>query len=350
MQAKNPGPLSREQAVNGLVVDFHAHVVEREVFERSWMHNVASSFGANGPAKPGSRQDQLHQKLLDPTVHLEDMDRLGVDVSVLSHSTIVAGGQWADANTDLELNQRANDHIAELVRAHPDRFVGSFSLPLQDLGLSLGEFERCVEELGLGVVNLPAAARGVYLGHPRFFPFWEMVAGRRLVAFIHPDGVTDPWFQEYSLWNSVGQPVEEAKVMSSLIYEGVFDHWPDVRIVMAHGGGYLPHYCGRHDRNFTNRPETARNISAKPSEYLARFYYDTCVYVPHVLDELVDLVGPGRIVIGSDWPMGGIDPVAFIDQARNVGAEEAAQVKGGNAATLLEEAGVLPAPRRAATP
>ncbi|MGB9113131.1 MAG: amidohydrolase family protein [Acidimicrobiales bacterium] len=335
--------------MNSLVVDFHAHVSEHEVFERSWMHNVASGFGAKGPAKPGSRQDRLNHALLDPGLHLEDMDRFGIDVAVLSLSKVVSGGQWAEPNTDLELNRRANDHIAELVRAHPDRFVGSFSLPLQDVGLSLTELERCVDELGLRVVNLPAAARGVYLGSPDYFPFWELVAGRHLVAFIHPDGVDDPWFQEYALWNSVGQPIEEAKVMSSLIYEGVFDRWSDLRIVMAHGGGYLPHYYGRHDRNFANRPETARNIAGKPSEYLVRFYYDTCVYVPHVLEELVDLVGAERIVIGSDWPMGGIDPVAFVDGVRNVGAAEAALIRGGNAAALLEEAGVLPAARESFT-
>jgi len=329
-----------------LVVDFHAHVLEREVLERSWMHNVASGFGTNGPAKPGSRQDGLQRKQLDPAAHLEDMDRYGIDVSVLSLSTVISGGQWADPETDLDLNRRSNDHIAELVRAHPARFVGSFSVPLQDVDLSLRELDRCVDELGLRIVNLPAAARGMYLGNPRFFPLWEQVAGRRLVVFVHPDGVTDRWYQEYSLWNSVGQPIEETKVMSSIIYEGVFDRWPSVRIVMAHGGGYLPHYYGRHDRNVGNRPETARNITGKPSDYLRRFYYDTCVYVPHVLEELVDLVGAERIMVGSDWPMGGIDPLAFVDQARNVGSAESGLIKGGTAAALLQDAGALPTPEQ----
>jgi len=336
--------------VAALVVDFHAHVLEREGLDRSWMHNVASGFGANGPAKPGSRQEGLHRRLLDPAGHLDDMDRLGIDVSVLSLSTVISGGQWAEPDVDLELNRRANDHIVELVRAHPDRFVGSFSLPLQDLALSLEELERCVVELGLRIVNLPAAARGVYLGDPRFFPLWEAVSERGLISFVHPDGVTDPWYQEYSLWNSVGQAVEETKVMSSLIYQGVFERWPSVRIVMGHGGGYLPHYYGRHDRNVANRPETARNITGKPSDYLGRFYYDTCVYVPHVLEELVDLVGADHIVLGSDWPMGGIDPVEFVDRARNVGAAESALIKGGSAAALLEEADILPAAREPGTP
>jgi aminocarboxymuconate-semialdehyde decarboxylase len=336
--------------MDSLVVDFHVHVLEQEVFERSWMHNVASGFGAKGPAQPGSRQDGLHRALLDPARLVEDMDRLGIDVSVLSLTTVVSGAQWADAQTDLELNRRANNHIARLVREQPQRFVGSASLPLQDIELSLQELERCVDDLGLRLLNLPAAVNGVYLGNPRFFPLWSAVAERRLIAFVHPHGVSDPWFQEYSLWNSVGQSVEETKAMSSLIYEGVFDRWPDVRIVMAHGGGYLPHYYGRHDRNFTNRPETARNISAKPSEYLGRFYYDTCVYVPHVLEELIDLVGADHLVLGSDWPMGGIDPVEFVEQAANVGEAEARLIKGESAAALLAEADVLPAAAGEAVP
>jgi aminocarboxymuconate-semialdehyde decarboxylase len=160
---------------------------------------------------------------------------------------------------------------------------------------------------------------------------------------VHPDGVTDPWFQEYSLWNSVGQLIEETKAMSSLIYEGVLDRWPELGIVMAHGGGYLPHYYARHDRNVANRPHTARNIARLPSDYLRSFHYDTCVCVPHVLEDLVDLVGAEHIVMGSDYPMGEADPVAFVARARNVGAVEAATITSGAAARLLARAGALPA-------
>ena len=299
------------------------------------MHNVASGFGANGPAKPGSRQDELQpaRSSTRPSTSTT-WTASGSTSPVLSLSTVVSGAQWADANDRPRAQPAAANGPHRRARSSSCRASSvAFRSQLQDVALSVTELERCVEELGLGVVNLPAAARGVYLGNPRYFPLWELVAGRRLIAYVHPDGVTDPWFQEYSLWNSVGQPLEEAKVMSSLIYEGVFDRWPDLRIVMAHGGGYLPHYYGRHDRNMANRPETARNITGKPSDYLARFYYDTCVYVPHILEELVDLVGAGQIVLGSDWPMGGIDPVAFVDGVRNVGAAEAAMIKGGNAAS-----------------
>jgi aminocarboxymuconate-semialdehyde decarboxylase len=323
-------------------VDFHAHVLDADGFARAWRHNVASGFGANGPPPPGGRADRLHRKMLDPTAAIADMDAAGIDIAIISLSTVIAGGQWAAPDEDLDLNRRANDRIAALVRAHPQRFVGSFSLPLQDIGRAMDELERCVDELGLRVANVPAAARGTYLGHPRFAPFWEAMAQRRMVTFIHPDGVTDPWFQEYSLWNSVGQPIEETKAMSSIIYEGVLERWPDLRIVMAHGGGYLPHYYGRHDRNVANRPETARNLRRLPSDYLQLFYYDTCVYVPHVLEQLVDLVGPGQIVMGSDYPMGEADPRGFVARAGNVGAAEAHLITGATATSLLSDAGARP--------
>jgi aminocarboxymuconate-semialdehyde decarboxylase len=324
-----------------LVIDFHAHFLEREVYERAWMHNVASGFGADGPPAPGSRAERVHKTMFDPEGSLANMDRLGVDISVLSLSTVIAGGQWAEPDLDLELNRRANDRVAELVRANSSRFVGSFSLPLQDIDRSLAELERSVDELGLRVANLPANARGLYLGNPHFHPLWQAAADRRLIVFIHPDGVGDPWFQEYSLWNSVGQPIEETKAMSSIIYEGVFDRWPELRIVIAHGGGYLPHYYGRHDRNVANRPETARNIAKLPSDYLKSFYYDSCVYEPHVLEELVDLVGAGQIVMGSDHPMGEADPVGFVERARNLDSAGAENIKGGVATRLLAHAGAL---------
>ena len=324
------------------VIDFHAHVLDRAGFDQAWMHNVASGFGASGPPAPGSRAEGLHRKMFSPDLVIEDLDRLEIDLSVISLSTVIAGGQWADPLTDLEINRAGNDRMAALVHDHGDRFVGSFSLPLQDVGSSLAELERAVDELGLRVANVPANARGVYLGDPVFHGFWSAVADRNLIVFIHPDGVTDPWFQQYSLWNSVGQAVEETKVMSSIIYEGVLDRWPELLIVMAHGGGYLPHYYGRHDRNVANRPETARNISKLPSEYLPLFYYDTCVYVPHVLEELVDLVGTDHVVMGSDYPMGEADPRAFVKRARNVGPAEAAAIAGGNAEALLARAQALP--------
>ena len=177
--------------------------------------------------------------------------------------------------------------------------------------------------------------RGVYLGHPSLRPFWEVVADLGLVVLIHPEGVEDPWFQEYSLWNSVGQPIEEAKVMASLIYEGVLDVFPDLQIVVSHGGGYLPHNFGRLDRNVHNLPDSARNISRLPSEYLRSFHYDTCVYEPTVLAALVDRVGADRLLMGSDYPVGEADPIGFVARCPRLAPEEVPMVTGSTARELL---------------
>ena len=120
-----------------------------------------------------------------------------------------------------------------------------------------------------------------------------------------------------------------------MIYEGLLDYLPGLKIVVSHGGGYLPHYYGRHDRNVQNMPESARNISRRPSEYLRMLYYDTCVYAPEVLAALVDRVGADRLVIGSDYPVGDPDPLGFIDRCDRLSPEARRLVKGGTAQTLL---------------
>lgn len=298
-------------------------------------HNVASGFGSFPPPPPGSRLADVQAKMINPAAHIEDMDRLGIDIEVASASTVIAGGEWAEPALDLDLNRRLNDAHAEAQRAFPQRIVGSFTLPLQDIELALGELERAVDELDLRVANLPANVKGVYMGARSLWPIWEALHDRHIVVFLHPHGVTDPWYLEYGLWNSVGQAVEEAKALSSIIYEGLLDRFGDLKLVISHGGGYLPHYYGRHDRNVENMPDSARHISRRPSSYLRDLYYDTCVYAPEVLAALVDRVGADRLVMGSDYPVGDPDPIGFIDRCERLSPEQARQVKGETAASLL---------------
>lgn len=320
------------------MIDFHAHVLEREVLARTLPNSVFGAFGERPDAarpEPGSRMALAHERMLDVDLRLADMDERGVDVHVLSSSTVMQYTAWAEPALQLELESRVNDAIAECCRSRPDRFVGSFTLPMRDVRLAVGEAERAVAELGLRVANLPAAVDGAYLGAPRFRPLWQAFRDLGVVAFIHPDGVRDPWFQEYALWNSLGQSIEESKVMTSLILEGVLEDLPELRIVVAHGGGFLPHYFGRLDRNFRNRPATARNISKLPSEYLRAFHLDTCVYDPAVLEVLLERVGPDRLVLGTDYPVGDADPLAIL-HAAGVSGSDLAAITEGNAARLLD--------------
>jgi len=173
------------------------------------------------------------------------------------------------------------------------------------------------------------------MGDPIFHPFWDALHARELTAWIHPEGIQDPWFQRYALWNSLGQSIEETKCMASLIYEGVMTKFPTLKVVMAHGGGYFVHYMGRLDRNTANRPDTVRHMGGQtPSSFLRHFYYDTCVYDPKVLAVLRERVGSDRLIMGSDYPVGEKDPVGWLKEA-GLSGQELANVAGGNAARLI---------------
>jgi aminocarboxymuconate-semialdehyde decarboxylase len=314
-----------------LIIDFHVHMLDEHVFKASANKTVFSGFGANPVSEPRPGARELLMRMMRPESIVEDMDARRVDMSVITASTVLQGTSWADAQTDLELCRRCNATTAEWVAKFPTRLIGSATLPLQDVGLALAE----LKSTPFKVVNVGSSYSGVYVGDPVYHPFWETVHQKNLTAWIHPEGVRDPWFQRYALWNSAGQSIEEAKAMASLIYEGVMHRFPGIKIVMAHGGGYFPHYMGRMDRNHANRPDTVRNTGGKkPSEFLRAFHYDTCVYDPEVLKVLLARVGAERLVMGSDYPVGEKDPVSFV-QSCGVSQSELASICGGNAARLL---------------
>ena len=317
------------------IIDFHAHMLDAEVHKRAQNKTVLTGYGAIPGAGTQSNNPKTYLRMTDPKAQLADMDRLGIDVNVISASTVIQGTAWADPATALELDRRSNDRVAEWVAQHPGRYVGSFTLPLQDVDRSLKELERAATQLKIPVANMCAHYDGVYLGEERYAPFWEAVNDLGIVVWIHPDGIRDLWFQRYGMWNSIGQSIEEVKVMSSIVYGGVVEKYPDIRIVMAHGGGYFPHNMGRLDRNVTNRPDSMRNIKKKPSEYLGAFYYDTCLYDASILAALIKIVGAERIVMGSDYPVGEADPIGFVERCPGISAAEIAMITGGNAAKIL---------------
>lgn len=318
-----------------MVIDFHVHMLEPEVFKASTNKTVFTGFGAAPASAPRPGARELMHRMFDPAAEVEDMDARGIDMSVVSASTVLQGTSWADPQTDLAMCRRCNDQAAAWVARYPKRFVGSCVLPLQDLGRALGELERSVRQLGLKVANVSSSYHGVYLGDPLYRPFWEAIDALGVTVWIHPEGVRDPWFQRYALWNSAGQSIEETKCLASLVYEGVMSRHPALKVVIAHGGGYFPHYMGRMDRNTANRPDTVRNTGGRtPSAFLRSFYYDSCVYDPKVLKVLLERVGADRLVMGSDYPVGEKDPVGWLRECGLAG-EELAKVAGGNAAQLL---------------
>jgi aminocarboxymuconate-semialdehyde decarboxylase len=275
------------------------------------------------------------RRMGDVKLRLRDMDEAGVDVQVLTPSLVHQCTYWADPETSLKMEQLANEHVSDIVNSKPDRFVGLGGVPLQSPELAAREMTRCVKELGLKGVQISSTAGGMELGDPPLRPFWARAEELGSVIYLHPAGITDKRYEKYALWNSIGQPLEEAMAMASLFYEGVLDAFPKLKICVGHGGGYLPFYAGRVDRNYIEKPATRLNMTKSPSQYMKMFSYDSCVYNVDMLEYLVKKVGAGRVVMGSDYPVGEKDPVGFVRKSRSISAADKAKILWKNAARLL---------------
>ena len=207
-----------------------------------------------------------------------------------------------------------NDKMADWVRRYPDRFVGTVTLPMQDIDAAVTELRRAVGTLGHRALMLPTQFDGDYLGDRAIDRCGRPCANSTSRSSSIRRDLRDPWFHQYALWNSLGQSIEEAKVMASMIYEGLLDAVPGLKVVVAHGGGYFPGYMGRLDRNI-EKPETLENIKGKPSDYLRHFYYDTCVYDPLALQTLFKRVGADRSCSVPTIRSATADPVGVIKDA-----------------------------------
>jgi aminocarboxymuconate-semialdehyde decarboxylase len=262
---------------------------------------------------------------------------MGIDFQIISSNASV-GCYWADGATGLEMSRRNNDSIAELVATYPDRFAGIGAVPLQDVNLAVGELNRMINDLGLRGVIIGSHVGGTDLGDRRFWRFWAALEKLGVPALVHPNGFTQPQrLNKYYLWNTVGQPLEEALFMSSLIYEGVMDKFPRLKVLICHGGGYLPFYAGRADQGYRTRPEMRGKAKHEPSRYMPRFYYDTVFYNRDMLEFLVRKVGDTKIMMGTDYPqlIAEWNPLGFVQKTPGLSNETKDRILWKNAARLF---------------
>lgn len=275
-------------------------------------------------------------KLTSVAQRLADMDELGVDIQVVS-PTSVQHYYWADRDLAGEIVRVTNEQIATSCGTHPDRLVGLGNVALQHPDLAVEQLTYCLDELGFKGVEISTAINGVELDDSRFARFWGTVEERGCIVFIHPFGTSlGERVNRFYLQNIIGQPIETTIALSHLIFGGVLDRHPGLKIVAAHGGGYLPAYLGRSDHGYRSRPD-ARVMNRAPSEYLREIYFDTLVYTPESLRHLIAEVGASQVVVGTDYPfdMGAYDVHGLIDAVPQLTAQERAAVRGGNAARLL---------------
>jgi aminocarboxymuconate-semialdehyde decarboxylase len=256
------------------VIDVHAHVIVPEVYAVAAEHNVFSELPTDAGVtdemrnKIKERAGLVLGRMSDLSDRIAKMDAMGVDVQVLSASLVHQGLEWADAQTSLRLARTTNDWIANAIATHPARLIGLGTLPLHVPALVVAELERCLTELGLKGVAISTTAAGMELGDTALRPFWAKAEALGAVIYIHPGGNRDRRFKRFHLWNSVGQAFEEAMAISSLMYDGVLEQFPKLRICISHGGGYMPYYMGRIDRNYVEKANTRVNMSKPPIDDL----------------------------------------------------------------------------------
>ncbi|MFD6423521.1 amidohydrolase family protein [Streptomyces sp. NPDC060198] len=324
-------------------VDVHAHVLLPEI--EALVEGRPGLAGAraldarrNGPAAlavSGPMVRERLTRLTDVTVRLAAMDAQGVDVQLVSPSPSHYH-YWADEEMAEEVYRLANEATAKHCSAAPDRLRGLGLVPLQHPERTVDALDHALAQ-GLLGVEISSHAPGRELSDPAYEAFWTRAEETGAILFLHPFGCTlDERLDQWYLSNTVGQPTENAVALSHLIFSGVLDRHPGLKLVAAHGGGYLPTHIGRSDHAWSARSDAGAGCAHPPSNYLRRLYFDSLVHDPRVLRELVRVAGADRVLLGSDFPfdMGSQDPVGALRAAALPEADFHA-IRGRNAASLL---------------
>ncbi len=246
---------------------------------------------------------EIEENCWSPTKRLEDMAKNNIDVQVISTIPVMFS-YWAKAKDTLFLARYLNDDIANTVRNYPKNYVALGTVPIQDVDLAIKELERCMNELGLAGVQIASHINDLNLSDPALFPFFEACEDLGAAIFVHPwDMMGKRSMERYWLPWLVGMPAETSLAICSMIFGGVFERLPKLRVAFSHGGGSFPGTIGRIEHGFNCRPDlVAIDNPINPREYLGRFWVDTIVFDQQMLQRNIDLLGKNRVCLGSDYP------------------------------------------------
>ncbi len=305
-----------------LKIDIHTHIIPKNLpdFKKKYGYGGFISLEHHKPCCARMMVDdkffrEIEDNCWDADVRISDCGNHGIDVQVLSTIPVMFS-YWAKAIDALDLSKYLNDHIASIVIDYPKRFVGLGTVPLQDTALAIKELERCMH-IGLRGVQIGSHINDMNLDAPELFPFFQAAEEMNASVFVHPwDMMGKEKMNKYWLPWLVGMPAESSLAICSMIFGGVFERLPKLKVAFAHGGGSFPATIGRIEHGFNVRPDlVAINNKDSPRKYLGKFYLDSLVHDPMMLDLIINLIGADKVALGTDYPfpLGELSPGKLID-------------------------------------
>jgi aminocarboxymuconate-semialdehyde decarboxylase len=332
---------SSNTTTSGRKLDLHTHYYPSTYFDKIRELPSEFSFGKSPSGQTiityrGARFFGVTPPMTDVSRRLEDMDRVGIDVEVVSLST--PNVFFANAQYQPEIARLVNDAYAELIALHPARFKGFASIPMDNPDAALKELHRAINELKLNGVILLSNIGGKPLTSPEYGSFFSEANRMKLCILLHPmlPANAEP-FREYVLGPIVGFMFDTTLAVARMCFDGMFRRFPDIRWIVAHLGGAVPYLMERMDNGWRDFPECRARIDKLPSTYLKRLYYDTVNFNPHMLKMVREMIGADRMVLGSDYPhlLGSIDRAVSSIESLEITDDEKQKIFEGTAVSIL---------------
>jgi len=333
----------RARRPSSATIDIHAHIVVPQAAKIAQPHvdlkRIPLAHFADAASREINAQQEKDIGEVMTTIdrRLRDLDAMAVDIQVVAP----APGQCyytIDAKIAGQAHRLANEGVAEFCLRKPDRFVGLGVVTLQEPEAAVGELDFIMNDLKLKGVEILTNVDGQELSDEKFRPFFARAEQLGAFIMMHPNGFTHGERLTHFYFNNVlGNPLDTTLALHNLIFSGTLARFPDLKLMAVHGGGYLPGYSGRIDHAWGARRDSHADLPLPPTTYLRQVYLDTVVFSYHQLAYLIELFGPDRILMGTDYPfdMAEYNPVGHIAGVRGMDETTLAQIAGGNAARLL---------------